>query len=507
MNIDEMLPPNKNTIRLDDEKIFKDFKAMQSEYRELYSSYFSKYNMHNEVSEKNICKSSVYMIDMVLQCCLVFKRYSSSHSMILKRAKAFLITYTNDLRKLFEQAEYVSPDSQNKRPDIIDLDDYLVEGYDQNTISIDSPPKIVCSRSIIDADDQSIAEEKPSSIDIEDQSIRDGSRNTISTNQLPMEENLGISNTNDQPINGNSQNSTMYDDNRNKMNNNIVYSDKRLEMENIFIKFSKTNQSNHVDNESTASASKNAQQMQNISSMNKYDGDNTKNMNADIQPPDIHNNTNAIIPSHVGGPDTFNSEDINSFASLVSDKSTDVININDDLFKSLGLSIDLSATESINENRPQMNKNMRNKKRYRFNTNTNVNKKKRIDNTQNNNRQVSRTQHRSLSKNFFANIRRDKSTENPLPSFMAQDVNNTKSYPQKTSYTSQISNLCIRRNISHPEYVLEHTNDMFICTAEFFKHKFTSRYFKTREEAKEDVCRLICAFLEPMKNNIDNYYK
>ncbi|KAF7683880.1 hypothetical protein TCON_0920 [Astathelohania contejeani] len=59
------------------------------------------------------------------------------------------------------------------------------------------------------------------------------------------------------------------------------------------------------------------------------------------------------------------------------------------------------------------------------------------------------------------------------------------------NYLDEINKYCISLNIPFPEYIIEKQNEVYLCSAEFRGLTFTSKYFKTKEGAKEDACRLI----------------
>lgn len=65
-----MSPSDDYCNRILDEKLSKDFKDMQNAFYKLYSTYFNECKRYDDVNEENIYKSSVFMIDMVLQCVL-----------------------------------------------------------------------------------------------------------------------------------------------------------------------------------------------------------------------------------------------------------------------------------------------------------------------------------------------------------------------------------------------------------------------------------------------------
>lgn len=431
-----MLTTTENTNKSDDEKMFDEFKAMQGEYHKLYSSYFSGRKRHDDVNETNIYQSSIFMIDMVLQCCLNFKKFTSSYSSILKKAKAFLVAYTCELEKSFDR---------KKKED---------EGETQNNkcIVYNKQPEV-------------------------------------------------------------------------KKKINITHNGKRIEMENIFNKFHQRNEQRVKEQVVADKSPLNSQNTINSSvtdldeSINSILGENfAKKKTFEAVKPKIagdkqeffaqdNNFTDGI--SDQNDLNGFKGADGEHFENIIASKTNDMIDLSDELFQSLG--IDFAAPGGNNDNTTiPLNRlsNQRNKKRYKFNTNVNQNKRKKNDNISNYVRQQPKQQHYSLSKSFFNNLHHNRSQDSQVAASVDfQSTNIPKNLENNTSFAARINNLCVKHKISHPEYVIERTNNVFICTAEFFSQKFTSRYFKTKEEAKNDVCRLICAFLEPAKNNIGKYYE
>ncbi|ELQ74618.1 hypothetical protein THOM_2533 [Trachipleistophora hominis] len=422
-----------NTNKLDDKKMFDEFKAMQNEYHKLYLSYFSEGKRYDDVNETNIYQSSIFMIDMVLQCCLNFRECTSFYSSILKSAKTFLVAYTCELEKSFDKKK-----RENN-----------VEAQNNKCIVYSKQPDI-------------------------------------------------------------------------KKKINVTYNGKRAEMENIFNKFHRRNEQKVEEKVVMDNSPLSTQTEVKISAENFDESINSilQGCSAvkkafEIGEPEIASekqelflqDNNFIDDADVQNEikDTENTQ----FENIIVNKTNDMIDLSDDLFQSLGIDFatpgNANDTSAIPINRLS---NQRNKKRYRFNTNTNQNKRKKNDHTPNNTRQQQKQQHCSLSKSFFNNLHHNKSQDNQAAVNTGSAVtNNSKNIENNASFAARINNLCVKHKISHPEYVIERTNNVYICTAEFFSQKFTSRYFKTKEEAKNDVCRLICAFLEPAKDNIGKYYE
>lgn len=87
-----------------------------------------------------------------------------------------------------------------------------------------------------------------------------------------------------------------------------------------------------------------------------------------------------------------------------------------------------------------------------------------------------------------------------------KNLNNMKLYDEveidSFDFYSFINNHCVNNRVNFPEYCIEKQNDVYICKAEYYNEKFTSKYFFDKEDAKKDVCRLIYNYI--VKNHLRN---
>lgn len=92
-----------------------------------------------------------------------------------------------------------------------------------------------------------------------------------------------------------------------------------------------------------------------------------------------------------------------------------------------------------------------------------------------------------------------------VPNF-SEDDNETRNnilIEYKESFSVNINNYCINNSISHPEYLFEKSNGVYICRAMFMNEKIESRYAYDINVAKEDACNLIWSFIK-YKDEIKN---
>lgn len=73
--------------------------------------------------------------------------------------------------------------------------------------------------------------------------------------------------------------------------------------------------------------------------------------------------------------------------------------------------------------------------------------------------------------------------------------------PNGTLFSQIVHKHCTENRECFPEYLVEKQNGVFICKAEFLSESFTSKYAYSKEDAKEDVCKMIYKFIEERETN------
>src|SRR5699024_4644702 len=66
----------------------------------------------------------------------------------------------------------------------------------------------------------------------------------------------------------------------------------------------------------------------------------------------------------------------------------------------------------------------------------------------------------------------------------------------RTDYSTAVKNFCKENMYCYPEYMFEKTNGLFICSAEFENELFTSKYAYSKDDSKEEVCKMILDYIK-----------
>lgn len=389
------------------QRLFEDIKKMHQDFLNLYSDLY-KNRLFESVNSTNFRRSSILMIDFVLQC-LIQSNNVFHNSDVLEKAKLFLIAYTNEMRKsfpmnnqIFERriAENMNPNKENlfnksfEQGDVPTIDDLIknVTSGKQNRENVRNSKE---------------TENKRSSLECQKQ---------INTHEDILTSFLTEFKNSQQMDEHNQQENSKRIKNENNQNLEAF-----IEKENTLFKSPKNDQfKNYTDSDE----------------LDKYFKTSQKRLS---------NNRN---------------------------KSKN----QDDFLQTLGLEGFLSDSHGKTSGKNRKNRN---------------NKINCVDQSRNcNNRDLSKDSNNQSKRNnqiYENRNNNDKYHETSIIKFRIGKKGMDESVP----CLKRIIHICTENSVDIPEFTFERTNDLFLCTAEFMNMKLTSRFFKGREDAKNDVCKNI----------------
>ncbi|RVD93362.1 hypothetical protein TUBRATIS_001020 [Tubulinosema ratisbonensis] len=101
--------------------------------------------------------------------------------------------------------------------------------------------------------------------------------------------------------------------------------------------------------------------------------------------------------------------------------------------------------------------------------------------------------HLHKSTNYDNNMISDaQETSVPGLKYTNENYNNEE---KKIDYATEVKNFCKENKYCYPEYMFEKTNGLFICSAEFENEVFTSKYAYSKEDSKDEVCKMILEYI------------
>ncbi|KRH93780.1 hypothetical protein M153_5760004127 [Pseudoloma neurophilia] len=119
-------------------------------------------------------------------------------------------------------------------------------------------------------------------------------------------------------------------------------------------------------------------------------------------------------------------------------------------------------------------------------------------------RKTSKTKRPESVKNFVEkNNEQPENFEVPLTESAPQPVveqrpSRYKFSKQSTNeslpFATRLTNFCSENTFELPEFIFEKDSGAFVCCTDFLKQKFRSRHHKSRQDAKNEVCKYILEF-------------